>query len=287
MRRWHGVLNAGNGAAAVCLLGMAAQAGEVPVQVTSDRVNLRARPGTHYEVVGQAKFQQILFVKTFSESWAEIFPPEASTAWVHRDYLVKERVKATELNVRAGPSLHYSIIGKLPRGSRVEVQGEEGEWLKIIAPPACSYWIKTDFIRRIKESASSDPPEKKEPIAEMPREADSEPVVAEPSVANLPPPDPAAQVPHLELVPLAGQGEMGDFTGTLRYAGSLIGRPAKFRLVDGGSNRAKTVCHVHGNSDQLKKLIGRDMTIEGREYWARDVKLSIVVPERIVLKPKP
>lgn len=43
----------------------------------------------------------------------------------------KVKVTASALRVRAEPSLNGAILGKLPRGKEIKVEGHEGAWLKI------------------------------------------------------------------------------------------------------------------------------------------------------------
>ena len=259
-------------------LGFPVGGGEVPVQVMGQRVNLRARPGTNFEVVGQASNQQLLIAKSFGEAWVEICPPEGSHAWAHGDFVEDGRVQASELNVRAGPSLNHSIIGRLPRGTVLSVLGEQGRWLKISAPPSCSYWISLDYVRRVTREAEG-------PAEPVPGEDPAGGGTAEPAEGAAGTEDGAREhPPPLPLVPLDGQGASARYGGKLRYADYLLGRPSRFRLVDDVNGRSQTVCYVHGNSTQLKELVGRDMTIEGWEYWAREVRLPVLVPKRIVLK---
>lgn len=57
------------------------------------------------------------------------------------------------VNVRSGPSENYHIVGSLSRGTRIEVVGTDGEWVKIKDPSGFA-WVHGAFVE---ESAPSSP----------------------------------------------------------------------------------------------------------------------------------
>ena len=227
---------------------------EMPVVVKGSRVNLRAGAALTFEVVRQVQQGQSLIARSFEGEWVEVVPPEGSSVWVHRDFIEDGRVSATELNVRAGPGSNYSVVGSIPRGTTVESISEHGEWLKTRPFPGCTFWISKEFVELIMITGHAPPAE----------------------------PEP----PPLELVPLHGQGDMAVMEGELRLTDHLFGRPAAHRLVESKGPRRQTVCYVHGNQKQLRGYLGRRMKIEGRQYWAKDIKFPVLVPEKITIRKK-
>ena len=97
--------------------------------VQGDNVNIRARAEATSEVVTQLSFGDELIVKGIVGDWLEIAPPAGAKLWVHVDYLHENQVKVKSLNVRAGASLNYSVVGVLNRGDRIERLGEKDIWV--------------------------------------------------------------------------------------------------------------------------------------------------------------
>ena len=249
---------------------------EMPVVVKGSRVNLRAGAALTFEVVRQVQQGQSLIARSFEGEWVEVVPPEGSSVWVHRDFIEDGRVSATELNVRAGPGSNYSVVGSIPRGTTVESISEHGEWLKTRPFPGCTFWISKEFVELIMIPRRAPPAE-----PEVPK---PDPVA--PVSTHQPEPPPEPEPPPLELVPLDGQGDMAVMEGELRLTDQLFGRPAAHRLVESKGPRRQTVCYVHGNQKQLRGYLGRRMKIEGRQYWAKDIKFPVLVPEKITIRKK-
>ncbi len=279
----------------------AAERPYIMLEVTGQRVNLRARPELEAEVVGQVEEGDLLYAKSLGLQWAEVAPPEGFFVWVHGDFVEEGRVTASTLNLRAGPGINYSVVGELARGTRVRALETFGEWLRIAPPASVSFWVSRDFLEEIEQLGTtpvtildlpSMPTPKAEvgPAAEAPVEPSEEErpeleddgtvverVVAPSRPAFAPPSD-------LDLIPLAGQGQETRVRGRLRRRGLGFGRPSGFRLVGADeSGQSVTLCYVRGNTDQLRELLNRDVMLVGREYWVRDSSIPVVIPERIIL----
>ncbi len=84
------------------------------------------------------------------------------------------------------------------------------------------------------------------------------------------------------LVPLVGQGRAAVYEGTLTRGGLLLIRPSRFRIVERGRGRVVTLAYVMGNEPQLESLVGRELTIHGREYWLQGIRHPVLVAERII-----
>jgi uncharacterized protein YraI len=249
---------------------------EMPVVVKGSRVNLRAGAALTFEVVHQVQQGQPLIARSFEGEWVEVVPPEGCSVWVHRDFIEDGRVSAADLNVRAGPGSNYSVVGSIPRGTTVESISEHGEWLQTKPFPGCTFWISKEFVELIMIPRRAPPAE-----PEVPK---PDPVA--PVSTHQPEPPPEPEPPPLELVPLDGQGDMAVMEGELRLTDQLFGRPAAHRLVESKGLRRRTVCYVHGNQKQLSGYLGRRMKIEGRQYWAKDIKFPVLVPEKITIRKK-
>lgn len=267
---------------------------QITARVTADRVNLRARPVLESETVGQAGEGELLNVRSVETDWVQVAPPATTEFWVHGDLIENDTVVVNKLNVRAGASINYSIVGALKKGDKVTVTGRFGEWLKIQPPDDSSLWISREFVELI-YPASAMPP------SEFPAPS---PADAADAGSGLPPPDTgayadtpliapqemtdqtpalAASVPtDLKLLPLNGQGRVVQREGELKRSPSLFRRsPGPFRLVKRDGNRLITTAYLRGNSKQLDALLDQHLIVQGREYWVENVRIPLVVIEAI------
>lgn len=67
----------------------------------------------------------------------------ASTLWV-------EAPRDGYLNLRDGPSKHYSVIGQMPHGSKVEVLRTPGKWYKVRHASGAVGWAHSGFLTQHK-----------------------------------------------------------------------------------------------------------------------------------------
>lgn len=134
--------------------------------VLEDEVNLRAGPGTNYDIVARLRGGTRVSVLGESFGWYKIVAnaPElklyASKAFMETKSgepvaaVVRDRV-----NIRARPAIDAGIVGQLQRGDLVRVLGAEGEWLAIAPPDDVLLFVHGDFVRPIGPIASAaDPP---------------------------------------------------------------------------------------------------------------------------------
>lgn len=267
--------------------------GDEPIhaRVKSDRVNMRARPDTSAEVVGQAQLDERLPVLRVESAWVQVAPPDRIDLWVHRDFIKDGTSTVNKLNIRAGAGINYTIVGHLERGARVDVRGLFGEWVKI-APSNSSLWISRDLVDLVYPARPVEPPPA--PVARpAPSVPAPEPAMAlrelgETAARAPATPAPAAVPPpaDLRLVPLEGQGRLVQREGELKPAPFIFGRPSKFRLVRQEGSQLSTLCYVRGNSEQLNALVNERLIIRGREYWVQGVRQPVIVLERIERFPR-
>ncbi len=89
--------------------------------------------------------------------------------------------------------------------------------------------------------------------------------------------DPAL-VDDLDLEDLPNQGKTVQVEGELRNAPFMAGSPSRYRLQARDENGVlEMICHVHGDSAQLRPFVGRTIAIRGREYWVADSDMPVVV----------
>lgn len=284
--------------AALCSAGSAET-----LRVNGDNVNVRSGPGTTYEVVCQVSRGELLAVHATADDWAEIDPPDSARVWVYGELLNGSTVMASRVQVRCGPGINYRPLGKLDKGTVVSVRETFGEWVKIDPPQGVRLWVSAGYLEPL------EPPAVKPPVAAEPAPAVKPASLpapgSKPAALSTPPgpvrgkpPLPADRVLPGAVVPAAltdrkldearTQGEPVEYTGEIERVGWTFGRLSRFRLVRPGKRgRPTTVCYVLGNEEQLKSILGRTVTLEGKAYWVRRVRRPAVMPDRIVVRRKP
>ncbi|MBN2097252.1 MAG: SH3 domain-containing protein [Candidatus Omnitrophica bacterium] len=114
--------------------------------VLKDKVNIRAGAGPNFEILGQADKNEELAVAGATYDWYKVKLPEDARCYVHRDYIRDNVAQADKLRLRAGCGLNYNVLGMIKQGERVQVIGQEGDWLRIVPPENCFGWIKKDCL---------------------------------------------------------------------------------------------------------------------------------------------
>ncbi|AKJ63793.1 SH3 domain-containing protein [Kiritimatiella glycovorans] len=292
------------------------------LRVTGDRVNLRSRPALAAgEIVGQTGAGQTLEragdpVEKENFVWVPVHPPEGLRGYVSAAFVSNGVVQAGTLNVRAGPSINFGVIGTYGEGELIHIEQSEGDWLKVPAPDDGIVWIADKFVQPV---TPPPPPEKAEKKPEdlpseggdLYRESPEAEVTQEPSEKKKPAPettvgikekaspaemDTTVKGPHAEWLRKAGRGpELPLFFDLDEDAEQGVEAQAVGRLLDTEStilyrlvdDEGELVTLVRGREGQMKKYVYWRMKIEGRRYRAEDVESPIVIPEVIRLLKKP
>lgn len=292
MNRWFAVVVVG----LVMAIASPGVALGTRLKVLADNVNLRAAGTLDAEVVGQVSETDVLMARTFEGEWVEVAVPAGIDLWVHRDFVQNGIVQAKKLNVRAGPGINYTIVGRVNRGDALETRGTFGEWLKIGPPSACSLWVSSKLVEAERQARQAQRRVAPKP-APRPTRARRTPVVVVPDRPVKPVAAPAVEPEVIaasdaseysrlpedwELIPLDGQGKKVERQGVLKPVGFLFGKPTRYRLVRVDGTSLETICYLRGNRRQLEDWVGELMLIRGREYWIRDAKYPILVVEQLV-----
>ncbi len=126
--------------------------------VTGNVVNLRALPGTNYELVAKLKFGDKVKVVGEKSDWFHVEVPAGAAAWVSSKFLDKDgKVIPAQLRVRSGPTANHSDYHMLKRGDLVKKAGEPTKdgWQKIEVPAGAAAWAKKEFVKLDGAAASS------------------------------------------------------------------------------------------------------------------------------------
>ena len=137
--------------------------------VSADRVNVRARASLIGERVAHLRKGDRVTVlakvtvapprKGEPANWLKIAMPTAGQTWVHMSFIKESKVTAKRLNVRAGGSERFSIIGRLTKGDTVKEKRTAGDWIEIEHPAGAHAYIAAKFIE-LGQAAEEAKPEK-------------------------------------------------------------------------------------------------------------------------------
>jgi hypothetical protein len=259
-----------------------AQTNEVlKIRVTGDRVSLRARPDLNGDLLDRAMRGEEMVCLEKTNGWVAVQAPGSLDFWVASEYVVNGVIQAEKLNVRSGPSLNYSVVAVLSKGEVVSLRGEFNEWLKIAPPQGSRVWISEDFVEYIE-------PPKPEPMIETIPEPELvvEPA-PEPEIISPAEPETVVESADESLPPLIlvmdknkPQGKYDEIPGVLRRA-----NPGLYKLVLIADGFEEPICLVRGKEAQMERYLNRSMLLKGKVYWAKDIDLPIIQPEKIHLDP--
>ena len=142
--------------------------------VSADRVNVRARASLIGERVAHLRKGDRVTVlakvtvapprKGEPANWLKIAMPAAGQTWVHMSFIKESKVTAKRLNVRAGGSERFSIIGRLAKGDTVKEKRTAGDWIEIEHPAGAHAYVAAKFIelgQAAEEAKSEETPEAK------------------------------------------------------------------------------------------------------------------------------
>ena len=138
--------------------------------VNTDGLNVRKGPSTSYESIGKIDKGTSVEVISESDGWSKI-NYKNTTAYVATKYLDKKTTNTEEttqqykeikvvntdgLNVRKGPSTSYESIGKIDKGTSVEVISESDGWSKINYKNTTAY-VATRYLDKISSNEQVPP----------------------------------------------------------------------------------------------------------------------------------
>ena len=296
--------------AAILSLALVLPATGVPaagtqLRITAARVNLRCKPGLGGEVVYVASRGELLTaVKGAAGDWVEIVAPRAANLYVYAELVRDGVVAVPTLQARSRDGIDHQTVYVLKRGDKVTSRGRVGDWVKIAPPRGCTLWVSGKYVE------SADAPPKAPPAPKPQRVVSRPPAPRPPSPPPAPkPPQPAGDPPRTtvswktpihtvaptrraskkggvfdedELVGSKEQGMAASYSGTLRRSGPVFRRPSAYCIIDRDNRgRGVTQCYVLGSATQLAAMLGRQMRVEGAEYWLQGVRHPVLVPKRI------
>jgi uncharacterized protein YgiM (DUF1202 family) len=273
-------------------------------------VNVRGQAGLKGEVISHVQkgesvtvLGQINLDKHKGEEpaqWAKIALPASTTVWVRTSFIdaTNKTVLPKKLNLRAGPSEDYSVLGTVERGTVVNEIVSKGEWTKIDAPTNSYAFVAAMYL---KQEASGTLPVNPAPSTETGMVTDTntvapatntiaeaQPIAPEPA-ANNPPtatpiPEPAPVVPDTNAI--AG----GDTNtpapelpirtvtheGNVRHVTSLV-EPTAYELYDPKTGLDIDYLYTTSTNLDISKYSGLHIIVSGDEGLAQRWKNTPVL----------
>jgi SH3-like domain-containing protein len=122
--------------------------------VSAQKANLRAGPGTNYEIVWEVyKYMPFLKVGTsLSGKWYAVRDVDGDVNWIHKR-LVTSRyrcavVKTQEVNIRTGPGTNYSksFISPGKKYYSFRVLKRKGMWVRVKDEQGKIGWIHRNYL---------------------------------------------------------------------------------------------------------------------------------------------
>jgi uncharacterized protein YgiM (DUF1202 family) len=266
-----------------------------PGVVTTSVLNVRARPGTRYEVICKLRKKDKVTIVSAREAWYEITVPEEASAWIASRFVDSAgRILADRVRVRAGAGLAFTPYGYVNEDDEVTLKGPARYgWQQIQVPQDATAWVGRDFIK-VKPVPKPVPKlivedEKAEEDAELaaadtPAAAETAPELAEqdskPAEASAIPvtADPEPSVNDALLTPAtppAGTTALATRTGLVIPLGKVtaVATHALVRRVEGATI---PVCYLYSTGLELKEWEMQDVQVYGTETWIKSWKRPII-----------
>lgn len=128
-----------------------------PAVVSAHHVNVRSKAGLVGEVITHVTngepvtvIEEVRLKSSAADepsAWAKIALPTDAQVWVKSSYIdANKTITAKKLNLRAGPSEHFGIVGTLQKGDAVQAIETKGDWTKIQAPTNAYAFVAAQYL---------------------------------------------------------------------------------------------------------------------------------------------
>jgi uncharacterized protein YgiM (DUF1202 family) len=128
-------------------------------EVAVKNLNIRSQAGLNGEVVGhlaQGEAVTVLSQITLDKhktgepaQWAKISCPTNASVWVRSSFIdASKTVTPKKLNLRAGPSEDYGILGVIERGAVVSEIINKGDWTQIEVPTNAYAFVAAMYLKQ-------------------------------------------------------------------------------------------------------------------------------------------
>lgn len=140
-----------------------------PAVVSANHVNVRSKAGLVGEVVTRMTngepvtvVEEVHLKKSGPEepsAWAKILLPPDTHVWIKSSLLDPNNAVAVHrVNLRAGPSESYGVVGTLEKGDSVQTIETKGDWTQIQAPTNAYAFMAAQYLKQGEEVAMANTP---------------------------------------------------------------------------------------------------------------------------------
>jgi uncharacterized protein YraI len=230
----------------------------------------------HSEVITQLRkgdAVDVLEHKTVAEheksmEWLRISLPETAKCYVSAKHVADGAADVDNLNVRCGPGSSYRDVGKLAKGTKVEIVAKKGDWAQIRPTADCSGWIAAELVDVQVAPA---------PIAapEPAPTANSGEIVTPPVAA---PSGPSVSVVNTDPDVLVTYAVKDGYVGSVTESNA----PAAFELRTPEADRLSfRVAYLEAPGLDLKKYDSKHVRLVGTQRWHKGDRYPVISVERI------
>jgi uncharacterized protein YgiM (DUF1202 family) len=270
-----------------------------PAEVAVKNLNVRGQAGLKGEFITHvAKGDMVTVLSQITldkhktgepAQWAKIGLPASVKVWVRAEFIdaTNKTVLPKKLNLRAGPSENYSVLGVLERGAPVSEVITKGDWTQIETPTNGYAFVAAMYLKQeasgnmatnVAPSAETEPVPTNTPVAEPPpivTEATNEPPVME--TTNTPPmteintppamADTNSPAPEIDTNLPPPPPRIVTHEGFVRRVHSLI-EPTYFELYDPKTGTDIDYLYTTSTNLDISQYDGRHIVVTGEESMA-------------------
>ncbi|MBI4844868.1 MAG: SH3 domain-containing protein [Candidatus Omnitrophica bacterium] len=122
--------------------------------IIADNVNIRSGPGLNFEIINKLKYGSLVLILGEQLDWYKIALPRKSLIYINEQFIAPENflrgsITADNINVRAGKSTAFNIVGQLNKNDTVEIIQKFNEWYEIFPYNNCYAWVNKNFVKII------------------------------------------------------------------------------------------------------------------------------------------
>jgi uncharacterized protein YgiM (DUF1202 family) len=269
-------------------------------EVAVKNLNVRGQPGLKGEFLTHLStgetvtvLEQINLDKHKANEpaqWAKISFPTNGQVWVLAKYIdaTNETVLAKKLNLRAGPSENYSVLGVVERGASVTQIITRGDWMRIEPPTNAYAFVAAMYLKQEASGnlAANPPPSTETEPMTTNTVAEATPIVTE--TTNMPNTEvntPPATAVETNVAPEAVETNLPPppprvvtHEGVVRHVTSLI-EPTAYELFDPKTGGEIDYLYSTTTNLDLSRYKGLHIVVTGEEglskRWPKTPVLTI------------
>jgi uncharacterized protein YgiM (DUF1202 family) len=273
-----------------------------PAEVAVNNLNVRGQAGLRGDVLMRLSKGDAVTVLSQSNldkhkanepaQWAKIALPAKAHIWVRSQFIdaTNQIVLPKKLNLRAGPSENYNVVGVLERGASVTEIITKGDWTQIEPPTNACAFIAAMYLKQEASGTLVTNPEPSTETEPMTTNSvpESQPMMTEPATNAAPEAVDTNTMPATDATIVAAAA--GDTNlppppprvvtheGVVRHVTSII-EPTDYELFDPNSGGEIDYLYTTTTNLDLSRYKGLHIIVTGEEglseRWQKTPVLTI------------